>query len=89
MVSKEIVLQTLKCPPNQYPQTLADRFPHVLEKIVQLWNSPDCEAYLTDLLNPHYSGGRYDREGFPAKAWDEILRIAELYHTKPRPKSAR
>ena len=88
MVSKEIVLQTLKCLPNQYPQVLAEKFPHVLEKIVQLWNSPDCEAYLTDLLNPNYSGGRFDRRGFPEKAWQEILRLSELYK-KPRPKSAK
>jgi hypothetical protein len=88
MLSKEIVLQTLKCLPSQYPQTLAEKFPHVLEKIVQLWNSPDCEAYLADLLNPNYSGGRFDRRGFPEKAWQEILRISEL-HKKPRPKSAK
>ncbi len=88
MVSRGNVLQTLKCFPNQYPQILEDKFPHVLEKIVQLWNSPDGEAYLADLLHPTYSGGRFDRSGFPEKAWQEILRLQELYK-KPRPKPAK
>jgi hypothetical protein len=88
MVKKEVVLQTLKCMPNQYPQMLAEKFPHVLEKIVQLWNSPDCEAFLADLLHPTISGGRFDRKGFPEKVWQEILRLNEL-RMKPRPKSTR
>lgn len=85
MISRESVLQTLKCLPNQYPQMLEREYPHILEKIVQLWNSPDGEAYFADLLHPTCSGGRFDRAGFPEKVWHEILRLSELY-SKPRPK---
>ena len=88
MVSKEFVLQTLKCLPNQYPQLLGEKYPHILEKITQLWNSPDGEVYLADLLHPTYSGGRFDRSGFPEKVWQEILRLNEFYK-KPRQKSAK
>jgi hypothetical protein len=88
MVSREIIMQTLKCAPNQYPKLLHEKFPHILEKIVQLWNSPDGEVYLADLLHPTYSGGRFDRSGFPENVWQEILRLNELYN-KPRPKSAK
>jgi len=88
MVSKETVLQTLKCLPNQYPKILEEKYPHILEKIVQLWNSPDGEAYLADLLHPVSSGGRFDRIGFPKEVWEEVLRMNELY-MKPRPKSGR
>jgi len=87
-ISRETVQQTLKCLPNQYPHTLEEKFPHVLAKIVQLWNSPDGETFFTDLLHPNCSGGRFDRDGFPGKAWQEILRLSELYR-KPRPKSAK
>ena len=87
-ISKEKVQQTLKCLPHQYPHTLEEKFPHVLEKIVQLWNSPHGETYFSDLLHPNYSGGRFDRSGFPERAWQEILRLSELYR-KPRPKSAK
>jgi hypothetical protein len=88
MVKKEAVLQTLKCLPNQYPQLLEEKYPHVLDKIVQLWNLPEGEVYLADLLHPNHSGGRFDRNGFPEKVWQEILRLNELYK-KPRPKPAK
>jgi len=86
VISREMILQILKCSPNLYPQILEDRFPHVLEKIVQLWGSPECEHYLADLLNPSYSGGRFYRRGFPVEAWKEIML---LNYNKPLPKSAK
>lgn len=85
MISREVVLHTLKCLPNQYPQVLEEKYPHILEKIVQLWNSRDAEAYFSDLLHPTFSGGRFDRQGFPKPVWQEILRLNELYR-KPRPR---
>ncbi len=80
MISRDVVMQTLRCAPAQYPKVLEERFPHVLEKIVQLWNSPDAEPYFTDLLQPNgRGGGRLDRDGFPTNAWDEILHLKLLY----------
>jgi hypothetical protein len=85
MLDRETVLNTLKCRPNQYPQLLDERFPHVLEKVVDLWNSPDVETYIADLLQPNgRSGGRFDRDGFPDKAWREILQL-QLLHNKQSP----
>ncbi len=79
MINKEMVLQTLNCTPNQYPQMLGERFPHVLEKVLMLWNSPEAEAYLADLLQPNgRGGGRMDRDGFPEKAWYEIFQLKVL-----------
>lgn len=89
MISRETVMQTVKCLPNQYPQMLEEHSPHILEKIVELWNSPDGEAYFNDLLQPNgRGGGRFDRDGFPEKAWHEILQLSQIYR-KPRPKPAR
>lgn len=89
MISKPTVLQTLKCAPNQYPQLLETQFPHVLEKIVSLWHSPEAATYITDLLQPNgRSGGRVDRDGFPEKVWQEIFQL-KLLHEKPRPKMSR
>lgn len=86
MINREIVLHTLKCTSNQYPKMLEEKFPHILEEILKIWNSPDGEAYFSDLLQPNgRGGGRFDRDGFPEKAWLEILRLNELYR-KPRPK---
>ena len=89
MISRESVLQMLKCNPNQYPQVLEDKFPHILENIVKLWNSQDGEAYLADLLQPNgRSGGRIDRDGFSEKVWQEIFQLKQLYE-KPRAKPGR
>ena len=88
-ISKETVLQTLKCSPDQYPKMLEEKFPHILEEIVKLWNSPEGGAYFTDLLQGNgRGGGRVDRDGFPEKVWQEIYQLAELYR-KPRPKPGR
>lgn len=89
MIKRETVLQVLKCSPSQYPKILEDKFPHVLEKILKLWNSPDCGLYLADLLQANgRGGGRMDRDGFPEKVWQEIFQLNQLY-LKPRPKPVR
>lgn len=86
MISRETVLQILHCSPNQYPQMLSEKFPHILEKIIQLWDAPEVEAYMVDLLQPNgRGGGRFDRDGFPEKAWQEILQL-QLLRGKTRPK---
>lgn len=88
-ISRETVLKTLNCTQNMYPRVLEERFPHVLERIVHLWNSHDAEAYFADLLQPNgRGGGRFDRDGFPENAWNEIFQLLQLYR-KPRPKPAR
>ena len=81
MLNREIVLHTLKCSPQLYPQFLDERFPHVLGKVVALWNSPDAQPYIADLLNPSRSGGRFNRAGFPDEAWQEILQL-QVLHSK-------
>ena len=80
MISRESVLQTLKCAPGDYPRILEEKFPHILEKIISLWNSTEAEAYFADLLQPNgRGGGRMDRDGFPENAWQEIFKLKVLY----------
>lgn len=80
MVSKEEILNTLRCSMSQYPKVLAENYPHVLAKIISLWHSPEGEIYLADLLQPNgRSGGRMDRDGFPSNAWQEIFELKVLY----------
>jgi len=83
MIDREVVLHTLKCNPNQYPQMLDEKFPHVLKNVVKFWESPDVELYFADLLQPIRSGGRFNRDGFPDAAWQEILQL-QLLHNKQR-----
>ncbi len=80
MFNRDEVIRILQCTPNEYPHVLETRFPHVLENILKLWDSPDGEAYFNDLLQPNgRGGGRYDRDGFPDDAWQEILNLKVLY----------
>jgi hypothetical protein len=80
MISKEIVMNTLHCPMGQYPSGLEAKFPHILEKVVALWDSSEMGEYLADLLQPNgRSGGRVDRDGFPDNVWQEIFQIKQLY----------
>lgn len=79
MLSKDAVMKTLQCSEDQYPHTLEKNFPHVLEKIVELWGKPACDGSIADLLQPIGSGGRLDRSGFPPDAWDEIMQLGELH----------
>lgn len=82
MINRDDVLHTLKCSPSQYPQMLDERFPHILENIVKLWDSPDAEPYIAELLRPNF--GRFDRDGFPDEAWQEILHL-HILHSKQHP----
>jgi hypothetical protein len=80
MMSQEVVLQTLKCSLNHYPRMLDEKFPHVLENVVRLWDTPDVVPYLIDLLQPDgRGGGRFNRDGFPEQAWQEILHLQILH----------
>lgn len=80
MVTEEVVFRTLKCSKELYPRILEKRFPHVLEKIVALWNSPDFPPYIADLMQTNgRSGGRLDRDGFPKDVWQELYKLAEFH----------
>ena len=80
MIDREIVMKILKCDESHYPNVLEEKFPHILEKIITLWNSSEGAAYLADLLQPNgRGGGRVDRDGFPDKAWQEIFEIKKIY----------
>ncbi len=77
MIDKDNVLHRLKCSTSQYPQMLEERFPHILENILKLWDSPEVETYIAELLRPNV--GRFDRDGFPDQAWEEILHLQVLH----------
>jgi hypothetical protein len=79
-MSREDILITLGGSPDHYPQKLEEQFPHILEKIVNLWKSPECGVYLADLLQPEgRGGGRFDRSGFPDEIWEELLYLNQLH----------
>ena len=40
------LLRVLNNREQNYPRALEYHFPHILEKIMALWDSSECEAYL-------------------------------------------
>lgn len=60
---------------NHYPHQLETKFPHVLEKISELWESPDLEPYFVELLFDRRGG----RQGFPQQVVAELFALYEIY----------
>ncbi len=58
-----------------YPVVLEMRFPHVLQRLVALWETDGMETFLRSLTLPQSSGN----QGFPADALAEILEIKKVY----------
>lgn len=60
-----------------YPHCLEARFPHVFAKIVELWGKPEMEGYFQSLMVADRPG----RQGFPADAAMEVLRLSLAHGT--------
>lgn len=67
----------LKDFPDSYPHRLEAAFPRVLEKVVDLWETPRLRDYLADLLLP----ARTDRQGFPHDVVREIAKLLDAWTT--------
>ncbi|MDH4234158.1 MAG: ankyrin repeat domain-containing protein [Gallionella sp.] len=66
-----------------YPKNLEQHFPRVFNRIIELWYSPDIDAYFTDLMMDTRDGAR---QGFPPDAASEIFSLS-MAHTALRDKA--
>lgn len=56
-----------------YPTHLAEKFPRILAKIVELWGKPELDDYFQkDLLTTN----RPNRQGFPPEIAVELFRLS-------------
>ena len=69
-----------KADPEKYPSELEARFERILNRIAELWHTPDMEAYFDDLLIDKRGG----RQGFPPEVGTEIFRLNGLYEDMRR-----
>lgn len=60
---------------DKYPKFLEEKYPHVFNKIVELWGTDDMVPYFDDLI----VSKRPDRLGFPAEAVKEIWDLNKLF----------
>lgn len=60
-----------------YPVELERSFPQVLQRIVDIWHSPELDLYFENLVTTE----RSDRDGFPETVMMEIFRLSN-FHTE-------
>ncbi len=61
--------------PNKYPKHLVRDFTHVLNRLMQLWDTPEFDLYLHDLT----INKREDRQGFSIHVMAELVFLGELH----------
>lgn len=71
----EKVLQLIEGDEMRYPHSLEKQFPHLLNKIVELWNSPALDPYLQQLM---LDTRDHQRHGFPPEVAADIMRLGRL-----------
>jgi uncharacterized protein len=75
MAMNEKLLRILNNRPQNYPHALADQFPHVFEKILELWDSPTIDTYFADLM----VNKRTFRKGFPMAVASDIVYLSMVH----------
>lgn len=59
---------------EQYPHALEQKYERILDKIDELWDSPEIDSYFSDLIIDTRGG----RQGFPKDVLDEIVALRDL-----------
>lgn len=67
----EKVLQCLNNDISLYPSNLEVEFPHIFNKIFDLWNTDQLDKYLNEVV----FDTRGDRLGFPNGTGNELLKL--------------
>ena len=62
---------------DKFPQQLAARFPHVIERLVALWGTAQIDRYFNELL----VADDRRRQGFPPQVAREIFALSVLHDT--------
>lgn len=61
--------------PDKHPRFLERDYPHVLNRLMQLWATPEFEPYMHDLTVDKRGG----RQGFPLEVVAEMMFISKLH----------
>ncbi len=75
----EKLLHMLNGRKDIYPKNLEQQYLRVLNRIIELWNSPEIDDYFTDLLVDRRGG----RQGFPPEVASELFTLNQ-FHAKLR-----
>jgi uncharacterized protein len=72
------LLKLLNNSEQNYPRALEYHFPRIFEKIMSLWDSPEFDAYLAELMTT----SRINRQGFPHEVASDIIYLSMLHERK-------
>jgi uncharacterized protein len=72
------LLKFLNNSDQNYPHALEKQFPRVFEKIMALWDTPEFDAYLAELMTTT----RSNRQGFPREVASDIIYLSMLHERK-------
>ena len=61
--------------PEKYPHQLEQNFIRILNRLMQIWNTPEFDSYMRELVIDKRSG----RKGFPSGVVAELLFLSELH----------
>src|ERR1017187_9084485 len=70
----EKLLAILQGDTRSYPYELEKLYPRILNKIIEVWYTPQAEEFFLDLMVDKRGG----RQGFPPKVAAEIFRLGQM-----------
>lgn len=87
---------TVDEPPREGPKVDPDprhvlerRFPHIVSRVVELWNRRECAEYLRSLLVTEQGESR---QGFPLELLDDLLLLDAIHGARfpaaPQPRTS-
>lgn len=71
----EALSQYLAAMPDKYPHALERFYPHLAQKVADLWGKEGFDAFLSDLMVADHEG----RQGFPPEVGAELFRLSMAY----------
>jgi uncharacterized protein len=72
----EELLQMLEWQEDRYPHALEEKFPRILEKIMEMWGAPELDQYFNELMMDTRGG---TRQGFPPDVASEIFSLSMVH----------
>ncbi|MGV8932978.1 MAG: hypothetical protein ACOH1I_00020 [Gallionellaceae bacterium] len=72
----EKILKLLNNKEEYYPTQLTEKYPHILDKIMMMWDSPEFDSYLNKFM---LDKREHPRHGFPPEVASELLRLSMLH----------
>lgn len=70
------ILKILNNKEDLYPHQLEQKFPHILDRLVIMWDSPEFDSYLNKFM---LDTREHARQGFPPEVASEILRLSKFH----------